>query len=54
MLDWPYCQIYCQKRGGEGVPGDGKLQVFNNLLIIFCLYVGSNSSPALTQIVLRL
>ena len=36
-----YCQIYCQKRGGEGTPADGKLQVFSNLLISICVYVGS-------------
>jgi hypothetical protein len=37
-----YCQIYCQKRGGEGIPGDGELQVFSNLLISICVSVGSN------------
>ena len=37
-----YCQIYCQKRGGEGIPGDGEPQVFSNLLISICVYVGSN------------
>jgi hypothetical protein len=39
-----YCQIYCQKRGGEGIPGDGELQVFSNLLISICAYVGSTKS----------
>jgi len=37
-----YCQIYCQKRGGEGIPGDGEPRVFSNLLISICVYVGSN------------
>ena len=37
-----YCQIYCQKRGGEGIPGDGEPHVFSNLLISICVYVGSN------------
>jgi hypothetical protein len=41
MLDWPYSQIYCQKRGGEGIPGDGEPYVFSNLLISICVYVGS-------------
>jgi hypothetical protein len=36
-----YCQIYCQKRGGEGIPGDRELRVFSNLLISICLSVGS-------------
>jgi hypothetical protein len=38
----PYCQIYCQKWGGEGIQGDGELQGFSNLLISICVYVGSN------------
>jgi hypothetical protein len=45
MLDWRYCQIYCQKRGGEGIPGDGKHQDFSNLLISIGAYVGSTKSP---------
>jgi hypothetical protein len=43
-----YCQIYCQKRGGEGIQGDGELQVFSNLLISIGAYVGSN--PTLSAI----
>jgi hypothetical protein len=31
-----YCQIYCQKRGGEGIAGDGEPWVFSNLLISIC------------------
>jgi hypothetical protein len=37
-----YCQIYCQKRGVEGIAGDGELQDFSNLLISIGAYVGSN------------
>jgi hypothetical protein len=37
-----YCQIYCQKRGAEGIAGDGELQDFSNLLIFICVSVGSN------------
>jgi hypothetical protein len=47
MLYW---QIYCQKWGGQGVPGDGELQVFNNLLITFCLSVGSNPTLSATSL----
>jgi len=43
----------CQKRGGEGIPGDGWLQVFNNLLITFCLYVGSNPTLSAIQFPFR-
>jgi hypothetical protein len=43
-----YCQIYCQKRGGEGIPGDGELQVFSNLLISSGAYVGSNPTLSAT------
>jgi hypothetical protein len=49
MLDWPYCQIYCQKRGGEGIPGDGEPHVFSNLLISICVYVGSNPTLSATR-----
>jgi hypothetical protein len=38
-----YCQIYCQKRGGEGITGDGEPRVFSNLLISICVYVGSTN-----------
>ena len=44
MLGWTYCQIYCQKRGDEGIPGDGEPHVFSNLLISICVYVGSTKS----------
>jgi hypothetical protein len=37
-----YCQIYCQKRGGEGIPGDGEFKNFSNLLISIYVYEGSN------------
>jgi hypothetical protein len=37
-----YCQIYCQKRGGEGISGDNEFLVFSNLLISICVSVGSN------------
>jgi hypothetical protein len=43
-----YCQIYCQKRGGEGVAGDGEVQVFSNLLISICVYLGSNPTLSAT------
>jgi len=43
-----YCQIYCQKRGGEGIPGDGEAQVFSNLLISICVCVGSNPTLSAT------
>ena len=43
-----YCQIYCQKRGGEGIPGDGEPHVFSNLLISICVYVGSNPTLSAT------
>jgi hypothetical protein len=48
MLGWPYCQFYCQKRGGEGIAGDGDLQVFSNLLISICVNVGSNPTLSTT------
>jgi hypothetical protein len=44
-----YCQIYCQKRGGEGIPGDGELRVFSNLLNSICVYVGSNPTLSAMQ-----
>ena len=47
-LSETYCQIYCQKRGGEGSPGDGEPQVFSNLLIAIDASVGSN--PTLSAI----
>jgi hypothetical protein len=48
-VEQTYCQIYCQKRGGEGIPGDGEVQVFSNLLISICVYVGSNPTLSATQ-----
>jgi hypothetical protein len=36
-----YCQIYCQKRGGEGLKGTASFSNFSNLLISICVYVGS-------------
>lgn len=45
-LSETYCQIYCQKRGGEGIPGDGKLRVFSKLLIFIYVAVASTSRRA--------
>ena len=47
-LGQTYCQIYCQKRGGEGIQGDGELHVFSNLLISIYLYVDSNPTLSAT------
>jgi hypothetical protein len=48
-LSESYCQIYCQKREGEGIPGGRELQVFSNLLISICVYVGSNPTLSATR-----
>jgi len=44
-----YCQIYCQKRGGEGIPGDGEFKNFSNLLISIYVYEGSNPTLSATS-----
>ena len=46
-----YCQIYCQKRGGEGILGDGEFQDFSNLLISIYVYEGSNPTLSATSVV---
>jgi hypothetical protein len=43
-----YCQIYCQKRGGEGIPGDGEVRIFSNLLISISAFEGSNPTLSAT------
>src|ERR1700730_10773245 len=44
-LSESYCQIYCQKRGGEGVPGDGELHVFQQLIDFYLPLRGFESRP---------
>jgi hypothetical protein len=45
----PAEQTYCQKRGGEGIPGDHEFQDFSNLLIFIYVYVGSNPTLSATR-----